>query len=560
MERYSLNLFGTAKTFLQRLFVSRRERARRAFGRPRDETAWPGDIENTAQYAAHRIGKGCLFAVDDITFEDLSIQDVFEQINHCSCTSGDQVLYWMLRCPAVTREEYARRKEALEFIETHPGLRLKLQVLLRSIGRRRDINPSEIFAPQRKLTWVLPASLVLVLLLTVAVVLAALGVLQPAAIVPVLIINPFFHAACAHVLETELPNVRYVGALHAAALRMLKTARTELDEIVPGMSDAVRSLSNIRSASSFSLVSTNDFAMIANAFFLTDLITFGIMRTTVSMHPDEVALLHDGIGFLDAVISVASFRKYASGKVCDPEIDFSENAPLRLCVRDVVHPLLMGSCVPNSIDTDSCVLLTGSNASGKSTFLESVALSALLAQSICTAMSSSYQACCLRLYSAIAHRGSVQSGDSYYIAEIRSLKRILDAVKEPGIVLAVIDEILRGTNTVERVAGSSRILASLACAGTLCFAATHDMELCSLLSGYRQCHFEETVSDSFIRFDYLLKEGPAQSRNAIRLLDLFGFDRAIIDGAENMSRRFLETGTWTTARADEAGEPDFASK
>jgi DNA mismatch repair ATPase MutS len=75
-------------------------------------------------------------------------------------------------------------------------------------------------------------------------------------------------------------------------------------------------------------------------------------------------------------------------------------------------------------------------------------------------------------------RDDLQGGDSYYVVEIKALKRILTAAKEPGRpVLCFVDEVLRGTNTVERIAASTQILKSFDGRAVLCFAATHDIEL-----------------------------------------------------------------------------------
>ena len=102
--------------------------------------------------------------------------------------------------------------------------------------------------------------------------------------------------------------------------------------------------------------------------------------------------------------------------------------------------------------------------------------------------------------------------------EIRSLKRILDAAEEEEPVLCFVDEVLRGTNTAERIAASSNILRYLAEKGTHCFAATHDLELTEILKDcFEMYHFSETVTEDTLSFDYTLKEGKATSRNAILL-------------------------------------------
>ena len=131
--------------------------------------------------------------------------------------------------------------------------------------------------------------------------------------------------------------------------------------------------------------------------------------------------------------------------------------------------------------------------------------------------------------------------------EIKSLKRILDQIgaKDRGDVLCFVDEVLRGTNTVERIAASSQVLRYMTGPGVMCFAATHDVELTHILEDfYDNYHFQEEVEDQDIRFDYRLYPGRAGSRNAIKLLQIMGYDEQVVDRAETAARHFLETGEW----------------
>ena len=101
---------------------------------------------------------------------------------------------------------------------------------------------------------------------------------------------------------------------------------------------------------------------------------------------------------------------------------------------------------------------------------------------------------------------------------------------------------LRGTNTVERIAASAEILRCFAGTKTLCFAATHDLELTGLLQDvYDNYHFGEEIVDGDVRFSYRLMKGPSTSCNAIALLGTLGYDRAIVDKARERADRFLQT-------------------
>ena len=203
----------------------------------------------------------------------------------------------------------------------------------------------------------------------------------------------------------------------------------------------------------------------------------------------------------------------------------------------------------NSISVSGGVLITGSNASGKSTFLKNVAINAIFAQTIYTCTAQSYRANMMKVLTSMALRDNLQGGESYYIVEIKSLKRILEESRKKEPMLCIVDEVLRGTNTIERIAASSRILRFLDCPWVISFAATHDIELSYILEGiYENYHFEEKILENDVVFDYLLRGGRATSRNAIALLEMIGYDREIVEEARNAAAVFEKSGVWERIR------------
>ena len=145
----------------------------------------------------------------------------------------------------------------------------------------------------------------------------------------------------------------------------------------------------------------------------------------------------------------------------------------------------------------------------------------------------------------MALRDSIFSNESYYIVEIKSLKRILDHVNDDIPMLCFIDEVLRGTNTLERIAASSRILYSLSGQNAMVFAATHDIELTHILeSEFSNYHFQERIEGNQVLFDYKLYQGKAVSKNAIKLLDMLGYPGDITSSAKQAAEDFLTDGEW----------------
>ena len=279
--------------------------------------------------------------------------------------------------------------------------------------------------------------------------------------------------------------------------------------------------------------------------FHIDLMKVCDMVNELKKHENELADIYNITGYIDSMVSIASFRA-GTGSWCVPVLKYTDSMKnITMEFTDLYHPLIENP-VKNSIKTEKSILITGSNASGKSVFIKTVAINAIFAQTIHTVLAESYSSCFFRVYSSMALRDDIFSNESYYIVEIKSLKRILDKAEEQGVpVLCFIDEVLRGTNTLERIASSSQILKQLATLKSLCFAATHDLELAKILVNYfDNYHFEETVKENDVIFDYKLRKGNTKTRNAIKLLNMIGYDKTLTSRAEELAQFFLENGNW----------------
>lgn len=242
---------------------------------------------------------------------------------------------------------------------------------------------------------------------------------------------------------------------------------------------------------------------------------------------------------MDASLSIASFRK-SLPQYTVPFVDYGADAPYLSC-DEIIHPLL-SPCVPNRMEMRDSILLTGSNASGKTTFLRTVAINLVLTQGICTAAAKTFSASCLRVFTSIDCSDSLSVGESYYVAELKSLRRIIRAADAADVpVFCCLDELLRGTNAVERLSASTEILYYLS-RRCLCAASTHDAQLCAALPDFSIYHFSERLSDGTLTFDYTLKPGQSYTTNAIRLLSDLDFSEALVTRAKARAERSLTSG------------------
>ena len=524
-----------------------KQRLQTAFGKVPDVHYFAGDMDYIRAYYDFRQENGLdPFLLDDITWNDLNMDQVFKRINQKRCTSGEQYLYYMLRTPALDAEDYERRRALIQFAQSDPQRRLKLELILARLGCRRRADLCRAFYPSAhgigKLLFYLALFLFFVCSVAAALLRPHFGAL---CLLLSITLNLYLHEFRKRRSLDDFDTVNYGVSMIFAMRRLRALHDAELDaHLRPAYESLDRLQSVIRTGGVTAAANNGGLEDIVLSITLLDLITYEFLKNKLGRCRDDVFTIHEHLGRLDAAISVASYRASVDSYV-EPALCFDAGAPASIRAVSLIHPLLSDP-VANDLITERSILITGSNASGKSTYLKTAALAAIMAQSIGTVLAQSYEASAFCVLTSMALNDNLLGGESYYIVETRSLKRILDASKAPAPLLCVVDEVLRGTNTVERIAASSEVLQALSDGGTICLAATHDIELCELLSGsFRMFHFEEQVGRERMQFDYRIREGKATTRNAINLLRLLGFDEQIVQNAHARADRYLERGSWS---------------
>jgi len=248
-------------------------------------------------------------------------------------------------------------------------------------------------------------------------------------------------------------------------------------------------------------------------------------------------------GWLDALGEVEALASLAALAFEHPDFVWPVLTPEPVFEAQALgHPLIederrVGNDV--SLPRPGCVLVvTGSNMSGKSTLLRAIGANAVLALAGAPVCARSLRIGPLQVATSMRIEDSLEGGISHFYAELRMLKRIIDLSKSPGPpteetgsragVLFLLDEILHGTNSRERIAGARAVVRELVAHGALGAVSTHDLGITVLereLEGRVQnTHFEEQVVGETMTFDYLLRPGIVQSSNALRLMRAVGID------------------------------------
>jgi DNA mismatch repair ATPase MutS len=267
-----------------------------------------------------------------------------------------------------------------------------------------------------------------------------------------------------------------------------------------------------------------------NLFFLLDANAVYFGAAELQVRGASLVRVVAAMGEIDSAISVASLRA-GSPAWTRPHFRPAEDPST---FENARHPLL-DAPVPNSIELGPPygLLVTGSNMSGKATFLRTLGVTTIMAQTIGTCFATRYAAPMLQVRSCIGRSDDLIEGKSYYVAEVEAVLSLVRASESIDPHLFLFDELFRGTNAVERVAGGEAVLRHLtATAKHLVVAATHDSDLVDLLADRCvPCHFTDRLGPDGLEFDYRLSEGPATTRNAIALLKLHGAPEDIISGA-----------------------------
>ncbi len=492
--------------------------------------------------------------IDDITWNDLSMDDVFKRMNDTYSSAGEEMLYYTLRTPHFSDEGLGHLEDIIQYFVKNPENRVNMQYLFYKLGYTGRfslydyLDNLDILGDRKNIKhWIF--NLLFIPSIVLCFFKPAVGAL---CLVGLMLFNMITYFKDKNEIDPYITSFSYIMRLMNISE---KVEGIKLDAVMDAEKELLhkhrKRLGRFKRGS-FWLMSSGRMSgsgspldIILDYFRMTfhlDLMKFNSMLQQVKEHIEDVNILFSTLGYLETAITIGAYRLSLGGEYCIPVL--KKDKQMQISANEIYHPLI-DRPVKNSIKEDKGVLLTGSNASGKSTFLKTMALNAIFAQTIHTVLADSYEGNYFHICSSMSLRDDLAGGESYYIVEIRAIKRILDLTLGGEKVLCFVDEVLRGTNTVERISASTEILKSLSSDHVMCFAATHDVELTDILEDeYHNYHFKEEIVDNDVHFNYKLLNGKATSRNAIKLLAVMGYDNKIIENANKRAEDFMQTGNW----------------
>ena len=499
------------------------------------------NFEYIESYFRKKDHSGDFQTLSDKTCNDLDFQELFMFIDRTNSKVGQQYLYNKLRNIPAYSTANIKNERLLDEFTNNPDFRVSVQSQLSKLNDREVYYVASLFQDEILKP---PKWYFIVPLLSFASVLSfILAFFDPAFFLVILglsIINVVIHFWNKKNLFNYFSSIPQLSKLNGVAQELYK--HDILKDINPNLVKSTSVLSKVNSRMSIfnldaGLQSDQQMffwaimELVKIVFLLEPLFLFGTLKR-IDTKRAEIEDVFQFVGEIDAIVSIASLRK-GLNYFCTPKIIEGKK---RLFAQGVYHPLIE-NCVKNNLKVnDKSILLTGSNMSGKTSFIRTIALNVITGLTMNTCFAEHFSMPRVRIFSAIRISDDLMNDRSYYFEEVMTIKEMIDKSKSENLNLFLLDEIFKGTNTVERISAGKAVLSSLNEENNIVFVSTHDIELADLLKNeYDLYHFSEIVNHKTVDFDYKLKEGKLKNRNAIRILQINDYPESIIKEAIEIS-------------------------
>lgn len=501
----------------------RLERLRAEWGRPGTKDSW---LES--RYFELTRTPGDPRQVDDRTWKDLEFPRIFATLDTTVTRIGSQSLFARLRTYWDDPGEAAAWHDGAETLRRDQRLREEIQLRLSPLAADSYATLAESLYGAPLGNFRHPAAIIAWCGVSIAV-LVAIGALSltPLAVLPLLTVNLFI------VTRLSAPASELVDSLRGCQtlLRVAdKLARIRTAAEVPQLATLATSKdlrTRVRRALHWlalfqRLREPLGIDVWLNFLCLAEYVADIRTRRAFLKRLPELRVLYEAVGSLDAATALASFLERSPTR-CTPIVTHGSSIE----IEGGRHPLLARQ-TPNSLTLHGrSVLVSGSNMAGKTTFIKMVATNVILGRTLGVCLADRAVIPRASVMASIRGEHSVESGKSRYFAELEALLEFLGRARQGEPLVLAIDEPFGGTNTRERVAAATAVLAALS-RGALVLATTHDVELHELLRGrFDLYHFREDPQVEGY-FDFRLRPGACTEGNALRLLAKIGFPHAVV--------------------------------
>lgn len=480
--------------------------------------------------------------LSDRTCSDLDFEQLFEFLDRTSSKVGQQYLYAKLREISNDTSSTSLKEKLIEKLREDEQFRVEIQLQLSKLDKQDayyintlfqevHIQPPNWFILVRFLSFTSIVSFVLMFINShiFFVFLAAF------------LFNIVIHYWNKKNLYHYLASLPQLLNLQSVAKKLW--LKPDLQSLNPQLKHSLSVIEALKGKMWFFRLGTGfqgDFEVFFWAlieifkilFLLEPIFLFDVLEK-LDEKRDDMESIFSFVGEVDILVATASLRESLS---VWSKPNFIQNQKL-IKAKGIYHPLI-SNCVKNDVELSECsMLITGSNMSGKTSFIRTIGINVITAQVLNTCFAEEFALPYLKIYSAIRISDDLMNDKSYYFEEVLTIKKMIEVSDSSYFNLFLLDEIFKGTNTVERISAGKAVLSHLAKGKNMVFVSTHDIELTELLaSEYELYHFSEDVSNQSVAFDYQLKKGKLKNRNAIKILAMNQYPQSIIDEAIAISK------------------------
>ena len=508
------------------------EQIRSAWGNPKAKDDF--HFVRIGRYA--EIEKEKFHRLTDQTMEDIDFYRLFKFIDRTTSRIGQQFLYKKAIEPADSTTHQS--EELIKLFSNNKDLRERIQVELVKLNSTDAYHISSLLFNTflEKPKWFSLLVINIALMIGLSILSFKFPILLLFLIIPISI-NMLLHVWNKNNTFHYTQSIPQLRLLIKVSRELIKNGgilySQSVEESILNMKPFEKKAGFIRfneggAVSDF----TQYFFDVIKAFFLIEVFMIFNVIEELKTKRSSIITLFDYVGNIDASISIASLRA-GKLKTCQPVFTSSGK---EIVAKEIYHPLIR-DCVKNNLTiSKKSILITGSNMSGKSTFLRTLIINSILAQTIYTCFAEYYSTPVLKQFSSIHIDDNLFEGKSYYFQEVSIMSSLIAEVDLPGQNLFVLDEVFKGTNTIERISAAKAILSYLNRKDNIVIVSTHDIELADMLGDeYDLYHFTETIESDELHFDHTIKRGQLTSRNAIKLLELADYPSDIIAEARQIS-------------------------
>ena len=517
---------------------SKRKSLLENWGKPKNEKYLDFNLVDQF-FKNYKAPKNVSQIISNTTWIDLDMDEVFRFLDRTTSRIGQQYLYYKLRT-LTSIQDLERFGKLTDVFKANEILRVNSQLELSKLSSTKAYYFEEIFRSKRPeksdKIWLFRFLSIAAISSIILSFFYPIGILL---LIPIFFINLVFHYKNKYSIQLYLNGVSQLTTSYQVAKKL--SASEEIRSFYSDLSY----LKNVRSILSkirfieWEKKLDNEFALLF--WFISEIlkITFNLepilfysFQNALENKEEDLKKLFIFIGEVDSAISCASIQT-ANNNNCKPTF-INKKAVL---AEEIYHPLIE-ECISNDLKLEhKSLLLTGSNMSGKTTFIRTFSINTILGQTLNFCFAKRFEIPFFNIYSSIRISDNLLNNTSYYLEEVARIKELIEASKQDDCCLFILDELFKGTNTVERIAAGKSILSYLNKKDHIIMVSTHDLELSDLLKkeNFDLYHFSENIEKDLLFFDYKIKPGKPKSGNAIKILELYDYPEEIIEDSKNTS-------------------------